>query len=122
MAASDRDRGSETLGHGEDARCPVLKRDKLSASRCGGHTLTLKGSRSPTTDTVCLQNFEAERVLRAEPIGQYLLEQRAGQLVVWQISDGAPEDEAFEPLTLGVLEHRQQARGCGCCGASGAAP
>jgi hypothetical protein len=29
--------------------------------------------------------------------GQYLLEQKGGQRIVWRISEGEPPDDAFEP-------------------------
>jgi hypothetical protein len=39
----------------------------------------------------------AERLLAGAPLGQYLLEFIDGWLVLWRISEGAPDDEALEP-------------------------
>jgi hypothetical protein len=40
-------------------------------------------------------NFEAEL-----PAGTYVLEQKGNQVIVWRISEGEPEAEAYVPLLL----------------------
>jgi hypothetical protein len=44
-----------------------------------------------------LDDPAAEWLLVGAPLGQYLLEFIDGCLVLWRISEGAPDDEALEP-------------------------